>query len=1031
MMKSPKKLNKHTKGSLNLKRKLIVLGIATLPLPSYAADSFWNNSTEDNQFFNENNWDTNTTPNLEGNLYINDTAGQTVELIFDDTNHTGVNGDSSSTLYIGSGTGNTADIEIDYQRDDDSNSSYPGDAYIAGSMAVGTNGGKGTVTYEYDRERSARIQLYGSLNIGSGLNSNGTVTLIGSGKTSAEQFMSYSALTTSALHIGTNGGTGTLNIDGSSIQSDDQYYQGEPDRYAFSLGNGLNNGVRSNGTMNVLNGGKAAIALQAIYEDTSSIIGHDGGYGTLNVSGTKVENGEFLQSRIYFGNGLEVGNGNGSIGSINVLNGGLLNTMSPRINYDSNTSAYLGINGGNGSVLVSGAGSIWQVSGRTEVQAEIPAEYNEIGELHIGESGIGNLTIANAGIVSIGRTGYEYNQNGNGGGGVSPIFDNSILGKVYLGVQTNGTGTLNFGAAEGQAAQAVGTLEAKSVIFGAGQGSVVFNHTDQTGNYSFDTELVSSTAGQGTIKNINGVTLFNTDQTNFSGKTDIVGGTFVANSTLGGTVSVSSQGTLAGIGSVGSTTLHSGGNIAPGEYGSSAPATLTIDGDLTTQAGSTYTTNITTDTSLASPYVADVILVNGDAYLNGGTIKPVASGDFTLYTEGSRWKILEATGSVIGQFDGVQKLAFVNLTHDYDPQNVYLVVTRNSVGFCTEGMTDNQCSVGKDIEEQGDGDIYDLITSQQTIEDAKNAFDQLSGEIHASAKGALLEDSRFLREAINKRLQSSSNGVWVHTFGSWGKFKGNDNAADLKRDIGGFFLGADKQLGEQWQVGFMGGYSRAELDVDNRHSNADRDDAHIGVYTQGQWGNASVRLGAGHSWHDFSTTRNIEFPGLKDRVTANYDAQTTQVFAEGSYKFQVGKTTELEPFVSGAYVHLKTDGFTEKGGVAKLMSDADKSDIFFSTIGTKATHQFELGKGQPAKVWAKAGWRHAFNQKDTVANLSFQSSGKGFEVKGPPIEKNTAALEFGMEASLSKNTNIGLMYNGQIGADTQDHGAKVYFNWVF
>ncbi|WP_434778171.1 autotransporter outer membrane beta-barrel domain-containing protein [Neisseria sp. Ec49-e6-T10] len=996
----------------NLSAVLSALAFAATPVA--ASDNFWLGS-EDSDVSNDNNWSEGL-PDYNDDVIINtNNAANAPVVVFDE--YTGLF--ENKSLSVGKGQDNTGHLVFKIDP------SLTGQLAISSEkFTIGVDGGAGQLDIDMRNPAGGRLDLFihnmSPFVIGDGAGSVGTVNILGSGKSIENQNMQKGyVVADNGAAIGINGGVATVNIDGGGIAFNGQRYE-DNGTESLLVGSGAN----SVGTVNVLAGGKISSSLYNSSGEIGAIIGDAGGQGVINISGHSAQ-GDI--SRATFSAGMILGN-NGGSGYINILDGGMFQTFEHSYGL-SDTVSRLGVDGGIGSILVSGNDSKWWVMGKGGYDQ---MGSTEVGKLHVGVSGEGYLTINNGGLVAIGKGEIvDHYDPVNSSNYMDLTNFQGGLGDLYLADEAGSKGILTIGAAEGQAAQAVGTLEAKSVIFGAGQGSVVFNHTDQTGNYSFDTELVSSTAGQGTIKNINGVTLFNTDQTNFSGKTDIVGGTFVANSTLGGTVSVSSQGTLAGIGSVGSTTLHSGGNIAPGEYGSSAPATLTIDGDLTTQAGSTYTTNITTDTSLASPYVADVILVNGDAYLNGGTIKPVASGDFTLYTEGSRWKILEATGSVIGQFDGVQKLAFVNLTHDYDPQNVYLVVTRNSVGFCTEGMTDNQCSVGKDIEEQGDGDIYDLITSQQTIEDAKNAFDQLSGEIHASAKGALLEDSRFLREAINKRLQSSSNGVWVHTFGSWGKFKGNDNAADLKRDIGGFFLGADKQLGEQWQVGFMGGYSRAELDVDNRHSNADRDDAHIGVYTQGQWGNASVRLGAGHSWHDFSTTRNIEFPGLKDRVTANYDAQTTQVFAEGSYKFQVGKTTELEPFVSGAYVHLKTDGFTEKGGIAKLMSDSDKSDIFFSTIGTKATHQFELGKGQPAKVWAKAGWRHAFNQKDTIANLSFQSGGKGFEVKGTPIEKNTAALEFGMEASLSKNTNIGLMYNGQIGADTQDHGAKVYFNWVF
>ena len=38
-------------------------------------------------------------------------------------------------------------------------------------------------------------------------------------------------------------------------------------------------------------------------------------------------------------------------------------------------------------------------------------------------------------------------------------------------------------------------------------------------------------------------------------------------------------------------------------------------------------------------------------------------------------------------------------------------------------------------------------------------FDQLSGELHASAKTPLLQDSRYLRDAMSDRLREAADGA--------------------------------------------------------------------------------------------------------------------------------------------------------------------------------------------------------------------------------------------------------------------------------
>ncbi len=1046
--------NKHKTKTFILNKIIVLLGLlpAAITLPVQAANVNWNNPSSNNDFFDQDNWDNNSLPNLDDELYIhNTTVGNPVELNFVEYDLlTGLSSDkntiagSGGSIHLGSGNSNSAEMNItaDSVGWTDPNPAHsvppaPWSVRLEGSLSVGENEGKGTLSYDYDREISARIQ-FKALTVGSGVNSEGTVSLLGSGKTAAEQDQGKSAFIVEQASIATGGGTGIVEVNGNALDiASSVSNHTTPPQYALSLGSGTN----SNGRMDVLNGGKVGVSMGSEqYINPMTVIGLGGGRGSLNITGTKVVGSETLQSRVIFGQGLELGNGIGSVGSINIKEGGLLTTSAAVL--DANQiSASVGINGGAGSVLVDGQGSLWQVSG---AGGPTSGGVSELGKLHIGDTGTGNLTVANNAQVSIGRISYE----DNAAGGKHIVFDNTLLGDLHLGVQAAGSGTLNIGAAEGSVAQGTGVLEAAKVIFGAGSGTVVFNHADSTGTYAFDPSLVSSAAGRGTLKQINGVTVLNTDQSSFAGATFVSGGTLVVNDALGGTMAVASSGTLAGVGRVGATTLNSGGIISPGVFASTTPSTLTINGDLTVQPGAKYAVNIEADGALANPYVADLIRVNGDAYLNGGQIDPTAGGDLSLYTVGSRWTVLSASGSVIGKFGSINQLAFVDLDHEYDAQNVYLVVLPNSdagtggrTGFCLPGMSANQCSVGSNIGEQNGGPIYNLFvaTPKDRIEDAKKAFNQLSGEVHASVKGALLEDSRFLREAVNNRLldQPAGNGAWIHTFGSWGQSDSNGNAGELKRDITGVFFGADTQVSDNWQAGFVGGYSKADINSNERNFSADRDDLHIGAYTQGKWGKVALRSGAGYSWHDFSTRRDVDIPNLsayspalKDRLTADYQASTIQLFTEGSYHLEINKATTLEPFVRVAYVHVNTDGFAEEGGIARLSSDGDNIDGVFSTVGTRLNRQFTLANGNQVKTWAMAGWRHVYNNTEPEANLNFQGH-KSFRIKGSELAKDAVALEFGLEANITEAVTAGFMYNGQIGSDSKDHGAKAYINWRF
>ncbi|WP_281406353.1 autotransporter outer membrane beta-barrel domain-containing protein, partial [Mesorhizobium sp. B1-1-5] len=131
--------------------------------------------------------------------------------------------------------------------------------------------------------------------------------------------------------------------------------------------------------------------------------------------------------------------------------------------------------------------------------------------------------------------------------------------------------------------------------------------------------------------------------------------------------------------------------------------TLTVDGDYTQLAGSTYEAEIDPDGS------SDLIDVTGAAGIEGGTVFALkAPGG---YDTGTRYTILTAAGGVTGTYGTLdQNAPFVDLSLAYDPNAVYLDVARNDASFCDVAISANQCAVGDGAEGQGPGNpIYDAI----------------------------------------------------------------------------------------------------------------------------------------------------------------------------------------------------------------------------------------------------------------------------------------------------------------------------------
>lgn len=739
----------------------------------------------------------------------------------------------------------------------------------------------------------------------------------------------------------------------------------------WTNGGAVEVGFRGTGTLTVENGG--------IVSGTFGYVGSlAGSQGTATVTGA---NSQWISSGT-------MAVGHTGVGFLAVEAGGTV----------ENTSAYIGYNAA-GTVRVAGPDSIWKNSGRVT----------------IGRGGTGVLTVADHGTV---------------------LGTDAVLG-AFAGSQ----GTVNIGAAAGDAPVAPGTLEIAQLNFGSGNGSLVFNHT--SGNYLFAPDIV----GAGQIDLLSGTTELDS-VSGFSGTTSVdSGATLVINndlgSSLGATLDVLAGGLLKGSGTVGPTTVA--GTVAPGN----SIGTLHIVGPYTQAAGSVY------EVEIDAAGNSDLIDVVGTATLNGGTVQVVPLPDFALATP---YTILTATGGVTGTFAGASmgfSSAFLSPQLAYGTNDVTFTIAQTA-DFVDAALTPNQRAAATGADSLGAGSpVWDAIALLSSASDAPAAFDALSGEVHASAQSVLIGDSRFVREAMGARLRTAFAGVgaeavpalaygddgravapadadrfavWGHAFGSWGEWDSDGNAASLSRDTGGFFLGGDMAVAEVWRLGLLAGYSSSSFDIDDRASSGSADSYHLGAYAGTEIGALGLRFGGAWSRHEIETTRMAAFPGFADTLSAGYDADTAQIFAEAGYRIDTARAS-FEPFANLAYVNLGTDGFTETGGPAALTAASADQDTTFTTLGLRAETVLPFGD-TTARLHGVLGWRHAFGDIVPATDLAF-AGGSIFTIAGVPIAEDAAIIKAGFDVALGRNASLGIAYNGQIGSGISDHGLKARFGLSF
>ncbi|MBA8876701.1 outer membrane autotransporter protein [Phyllobacterium myrsinacearum] len=380
-----------------------------------------------------------------------------------------------------------------------------------------------------------------------------------------------------------------------------------------------------------------------------------------------------------------------------------------------------------------------------------------------------------------------------------------------------------------------------------------------------------------------------------------------------------------------------------------------------------------------------------------------------------------------------------------------------------DAVTLNQKSTGHAVLQLGLGNPL-----LQTVLFSKKGevlhYDTLSGEAHASLRGTLLQDAGLVSGAASERVRAAFDGVavkaapvatplaygpdargknrhsadqafdattpapvastvalWGQAYGGWSHGSSDGNAAAYNRNTGGIVTGMDGVIADTWRLGVLAGYGSTSLH--GAGSSTSVDSYQLGVYGGTKIDALRLSLGTVLAHHEIDSRRKVSFGSLQETDTAGYSANTVQLFGEAAYRIDTPYAA-LEPFAAAAYTHLKTDGFTETGGIAALSAPSSSTDLTTTTLGLRASRAFTIGNAASLTARGMAGWRHAYGDVTPQAQFAFASGGESFDVNGLPVAADAALVEAGLAFDIGKATTIGLTYTGQFSSQVNDNSVK-------
>lgn len=273
-------------------------------------------------------------------------------------------------------------------------------------------------------------------------------------------------------------------------------------------------------------------------------------------------------------------------------------------------------------------------------------------------------------------------------------------------------------------------------------------------------------------------------------------------------------------------------------------------------------------------------------------------------------------------------------------------------------------------------------------------------------------------------------GLWADGLQTYAQSRPQNDVARIKTDRTGAIGGVDFGFGP-FRAGVNGGYSRDNVQLLDRASSAKVKTTSAGASIG--WAPAptgySVQVGGTNAWHDIDTARVVGITGLAGTPVSQYQARTSQLFAEAGHTAQYGDL-RFNPFVRYAHVWTDVDGTTETGGPASLSTAAQKLETSFATAGLRISGTSALSPSTSLQPHANFDFTHAWGDRAGIVAAAFNGASTAFGVTAARIGTDTFGADIGVDV-VSGNMRFGLAGIGSVSSEWNDYGAKASLPFRF
>ncbi|MDL2313586.1 autotransporter domain-containing protein [Desulfovibrio sp. OttesenSCG-928-C14] len=497
---------------------------------------------------------------------------------------------------------------------------------------------------------------------------------------------------------------------------------------------------------------------------------------------------------------------------------------------------------------------------------------------------------------------------------------------------------------------------------------------------------------------------------------------------------------------------------------------------LTLEAGSTLAMGLTESDS-SRIHSSGKVKIDSNALLvllNAGNGEWSSGNDYTLIDA-------EAIDRVFANVDSTA-LPFLEVRQDLrEGKELHLVTVYNSGAAQGAAQSPNENAAASGVGGLPfDHDVQKHISGLGSTAEARQAFNALSGEVHAGVKGALASSDRRGGQQILRNVSRQvakhrpkptrppkaaefevaagpvlpgsgpaahlvpvakisdkpgpaasgglSDALWIEGFGSRETMTDDGNAGRSKLSGTGISGGAHFQSESGWFTGLVLRYADREYEINSRDSKIDINSVTAAIYGGRGFsaGPGTLRLttGGAYTRHDLESKRQA----LGSTLEASYSADVFQGFGELAYELSPTQTLRVEPYVSGLWNLHKFDAVKEKGGPAALRGRSSSKHSAAVVAGLRADARVY----ECLTLSLDMGWEHVFGSRAASSRMAFRDGAGAFNVSGSNISRNSFLLGAGLSVSApGDNLSVGIIYDGSFSSRATSHGGsvKVIYRW--